>query len=161
MPNLIVMAQTSNLTHSIEKLTSFIDLMQMVCGGNSFPDCFSVGTAVFDCYEGTDCAGLCNGRAAIDSAGVCGSTVRDCDGVCSGNAVRDCATVSGGDGSEDRTQVCQGLSVPEGLAFRTVLRYLNALIGMVSIKNVFCECLRQFDQVCISTEGNVKELRRT
>jgi hypothetical protein len=58
-----------------------------------------------------DCAGVCNGDAALDDCGVCngGNAAMDCAGVCNGDAALDeCGVCNGGNAAMDCAGECNG-----------------------------------------------------
>jgi len=80
----------------------------------------------FDCLEGYDCLGVCNGTAEVDECGVCGGEgvdedsdglcddiddcvgIIDCNGDCNGLLVYDCTGECGGPLVIDECGVCDG-----------------------------------------------------
>ena len=98
------------------------------CCQASERDCAGIcnGTAALDC------AGVCNGGAVVDCAGICdGASVLDCAGVCDGTAVAgsaggccqpsvlDCAGVCDGDAVVDCEGVCDGGKVEADIVYFT------------------------------------------
>ena len=70
----------------------------------------------FNCFNGTDCAGICNGSTQVSNCGICGGSdnapnqgICDCTGEPNGNGSLDeCGDCNGGNSAMDICGVCNG-----------------------------------------------------